>query len=162
MVLNHKGYFDGINRPLRYLGQGLSYTSFQYGDLTIEKKSLEGDETLVFSVKVTNTGNRAGDEVVQAYVRDLLSSMARPVKELIGFKRVSLLPGETKKITFKMPLSQIAFLDAEMNWKVEAGAMRLLIGSSSEDICLTEEFEIMTDTYTEGATRGFYALAEVE
>lgn len=162
LVLNHKGYFDGTNRPLRYFGQGLSYTSFQYSDLTIDKKKMEGNDTLIFSVKVTNTGDRAGDEVVQVYVRDLLASMARPVKELIGFKRIHLQPGETQKITFKMPLSQIAFLDTDMNWKVEAGEMRLMVGSSSEEICLAEEFEITTDAYTEGATRGFYALAEVE
>ncbi len=162
LVLNHKGYFDGINRPLRYFGQGLSYTSFEYADLEIEKKALEGDETLVFSVSITNIGDRAGDEVVQAYIRDMLASMARPVKELIGFKRINLQPGETKKITFKMPLSQIAFLDAEMKWKIEAGTMRLLIGSSSEEICLAEEFEITSNAYTEGAARGFYALTEVE
>ena len=161
LVLNHIGYFDGTNRPLRYLGQGLSYTQFKYADLRIDEKDLDGDGSLAFEVVVENTGDRAGDEVVQVYIRDIISSMSRPVKELAGFKRISLQPGESRKIRFSMPLSQIAFLDADMRWKVEAGKMRLMVGSSSEDIRLDDEFNIRTDAFIDGKTRGFYARAEV-
>lgn len=133
-MLNHIGYFDGTNRPLRYLGQGLSYTEFEYSDLVIVNKELEGTGTLEFSVTVTNIGEMAGDEVVQVYIRDTVSSIARPVKELVGFKRIALRPGESKKVVFTMRLSQIAFLDMDMRWKVEAGQIELMVGSSSEDI----------------------------
>lgn len=161
LVLNHIGYFDGTNRPLRYLGQGLSYTTFAYSDLKLDKNTLAGTEELAFEVTVKNTGEVAGDEVVQVYVRDLIASMSRPVKELAGFCRISLQPGESKTVRFTMPLSQIAFLDAQMRWKVEAGKMRLMIGSSSEDIRLSEEFDIESDAFVVGATRGFYAKAEI-
>lgn len=161
LVLNHIGYFDGTNRPLRYLGQGLSYTEFEYSDLQLESKTIDGNGELKFRVTVKNIGDRAGDEVIQAYTRDLAASFSRPVKELVGFKRISLEAGESKTVCFSMPLSQIAFLDEEMKWKVEAGKVRLMIGASSEDIRLTDEFIITSDAFINGATRGFYAKAAV-
>lgn len=161
LVLNHEGYFDGTNRPLRYFGQGLSYTEFTYSDLCLDSDKISGTDRLSFSVTIKNTGSRVGDEVVQAYVRDLVASIGRPVKELIGFKRITLAPEESKTIRFSLPLSQIAFLDTDMKWKVEAGKMRLMIGSSSEDIRLSQEFDITTDTFVIGKTRGFYAKTEV-
>lgn len=161
LVLNHIGYFDGTNRPLRYLGQGLSYTEFEYSDLVIVNKELEGTGTLEFSVTVTNIGEMAGDEVVQVYIRDTVSSIARPVKELVGFKRIALRPGESKKVVFTMRLSQIAFLDMDMRWKVEAGQIELMVGSSSEDIRLHDAFYINSDAYVQGFSRGFYAGALV-
>ena len=161
MVLNHIGYFDGTNRPLRYFGQGLSYTEFEYSNLVLDSEKISGEDILRFNVDVKNIGDMAGDEVVQIYIRDLVASIGRPAKELIGFRRVSLTPGESKTIRFEMPLSQIAFLDKEMKWKVEAGKMRLMVGSSSEDIRLSEEFDILNDACVEGATRGFWADSKI-
>lgn len=161
MVLNHRGYFNGTNRPLRYFGQGLSYTEFRYDNLKLEKDQLNADEPLRFRVDVTNVGDIPGEEVVQAYFTDIVASMCRPVIELVGFKRVALKAGETKTICFEMPLSQIAFLDENMKWKVEAGKNRIAVASSSEDIRLTEEFTILNDAYVDGAVRGFYAQAKI-
>ena len=161
MVLNHEGYFDGTNRPLRYFGQGLSYTEFSYDNLKLEKDSLKAEDTLKFWVNITNTGSVDGEEVVQVYYTDETASVCRPVKELVGFKRVFLKAGETKTVCFEMRLSQIAFLDEEMKWKIEAGKNRISIASSSEDIRLTAEFVIENDGYIDGAKRGFYAKAYV-
>ena len=159
--MNHEGYFDGTNRPLRYFGQGLSYTEFSYDNLKLEKDSLKAEDTLKFWVNITNTGSVDGEEVVQVYYTDETASVCRPVKELVGFKRVFLKAGETKTVCFEMRLSQIAFLDEEMKWKIEAGKNRISIASSSEDIRLTAEFVIENDGYIDGAKRGFYAKAYV-
>lgn len=145
LVLNHEGYFDGANRLLRYFGHGLSYTEFKYSDMKLEKDILQAADILKFQIDITNVGHMDGEEVVQAYFTDIIGSRCRPVKELVGFKRVALKVGETKTICFEMPLSQVAFLDADIKWKVEAGANRIAAGSSSEDIRFTKKFQVLND-----------------
>lgn len=104
-----------------------------------------------------NTGNRAGDEVVQLYVRDPYASTARPVKELAGFRRIHLVPGEKRKLVFRLPVSFMAFLNTKMNWVIEKGKVEVQIGASSEDIRLTDSFAITDSRIIEGRKRAFYA-----
>ena len=121
--------------PLFPFGFGLSYTSFAYGEPRLDKTALTADDTLTVTLDVTNTGGRAGQEIVQLYVRDPESSVARPEKELKGFAKVSLQPGETKSVTITLDRRAFAFWhDGEHAWVVESGAFELLIGSSSADI----------------------------
>ena len=98
---------------------------------------------------------------MQLYVGDLYASMARPVKELAGFKRITLEPGEKQTVIFEMKANQMAFMDADMRWKVEKGSFRVEIGSSSEDIRLTDEYRLTENAWVKGRERGFYAKAIV-
>ncbi len=154
-------YFERTPQPLFYFGQGLSYTTFEYSNLSLDKK-VKANGTIHLSVDVKNTGVRNGDEVVQVYVRDETASMLRPGLELAGFKRVGLKAGETKKIHFYMKTDQFAFLDVDMKWVVEAGLMTVKVGASSEDIRLSDTFEIEDTAYIVGKNRGFFAKTMVE
>ena len=116
-------------------------------------------KTIEIRVDVENVGSRAGDEVVQLYLRDLYASMARPVKELAGFKRITLEPGEKQTVIFEVKASQMAFLDMNMQWKVEKGTFLVEVGSSSQDIRLKDEYKVTEDGWLEGTDRGFYAKA---
>jgi len=149
-------YVEGEKEPLHYFGEGLSYTTFAYSNLKMAE-SVPADGMIKVSCDVTNTGDRAGEEVVQVYVSDELASMIRPNKELAGFARIPLKAGETKRVQFSMKASQFAFLDKKMKWVLEAGKMTVRIGASSEDIRLTGSFEIEDTAYIEGKSRGFYA-----
>ncbi len=120
------------------------------------------NESVCIRMTLRNTGSVAGDEVVQLYVRDCYATMARPVKELAGFRRVHLEPGESKAVTFTMKASQMAFLDDDMRWKTEKGQMEVQLGSSSEDIRLTGFYTVTRDGYTDSPGRGFYAGTEVD
>ncbi|MCD7956613.1 MAG: glycoside hydrolase family 3 C-terminal domain-containing protein [Lachnospiraceae bacterium] len=151
-------YVEGDKEPLFYFGEGLSYTTFDYQNLNVTK-SVTVKDSIKVSVDVTNTGKVAGDEVVQLYMTDEVASMVRPAKELAGFYRVSLMPGETKTICFEMKPSQFAFLDTEMNWIVEKGKMTVHVGGSSRDLRLTDSFEMAEDAAIDGRTRGFCARA---
>lgn len=125
--------------PLFPFGHGLSYTTFGYSDLTVDKKELSDADVLRVSVRVTNTGPRAGMEVVQLYVRDKISSVIRPDKELKGFDKVALGPGESATVTFELDKRGFAYYDADAReWTVESGEFELLIGRSSRDVVLTE------------------------
>ena len=128
-----RGYlFDSVD-PLFAFGYGLSYTSFAFGVPRLERTDIGvGDSTRVL-VDVTNTGARRGDEVVQLYIRDLVSSVTRPVKELKGFRRITLDPGETATVTFDITPEHLAFYDIDMAFRVEPGDFRIMIGSSSRD-----------------------------
>jgi beta-glucosidase len=128
-----RGYlFDSV-APLFPFGFGLSYTSFAFEHLRLEKDTIRVGESARVSVDVVNSGPRAGDEVVQLYVRDVVSSVTRPVKELKGFQRVTLQPGERRTVTFDVTPEHLAFYDINMEWRVEPGEFRLMIGSSSRD-----------------------------
>ncbi|WP_302419714.1 glycoside hydrolase family 3 N-terminal domain-containing protein [Blautia marasmi] len=155
--IGFKNYVDMPHTPRYFFGHGLSYTKFSYSDLKLDKKELEPDERIRIEITVENVGEMAGDEVVQVYICDRYASMTRPVKELAGFFRTALEPKEKKTIAFTMMASQFAFLDKEMKWKVEKGEMEVQVGSSSEDIRLTDTFTITQDAYIEGRSRGFYA-----
>src|SRR4029077_17411352 len=127
-------YVDLTGMPLFPFGFGLSYTTFEYSALRIEPAAIDPSGSATVSCTVTNTGARAGDEVVQLYIRDVLASMARPVIELKGFQRISLAPGDAKQITFRFGREHLQMLDRDMHWIVEPGAFRVMIGASSKDI----------------------------
>lgn len=154
------GYTDDDGKPLYVFGHGLSYTSFAYKNMQLSASELSGNQSLTVTADVRNTGDRAGDEVVQLYIRDLVSSLVRPVQQLAGFRRVHLEPGQKKTVRFTIRLSQLAFLDIDMRWKVEAGAMEVQLGASCQDIRLTAPFTIRDDSWVDGKTRGFYAETE--
>lgn len=153
-------YVDMPHTPRYCFGHGLSYTEFSYGGLQIAQETVEPEGAVDISVEIENTGRRRGDEVVQLYFRDVNASMTRPVKELAGFRRITLEPGERKKVQFRLQCSQTAFLDAHMQWKVEKGEFEVQIGSSSEDIRQTGRFFITADGFVEGKIRGMWADAE--
>jgi beta-glucosidase len=139
-------YVDMSARPLFPFGHGLSFTTFAYDALEIVPARIEPTGSVRIRFEVTNAGGRAGDEVAQLYVRDTVASVTRPVKELKGFKRLSLEPGETKRITFDLAASRLAFLDCDMRFVVEPGTIEVMVGSSSEDIRLRGGFEIAGTT----------------
>ena len=155
-------YVDLPHTPRYCFGHGLSYTCFAYTDLEISTTEVEPDGEVTIRCTVENTGDRAGDEVVQLYLRDRFASMTRPVKELAGFCRIHIDPKEKIRVTFTVKADQTAFLDREMRWKVERGDIDVEIGSSSEDIRLTGEFRITQDRWINGAERTFYAGVETE
>lgn len=124
-------------------GHGLSYTTFKYGKPTLSSREMTGGEPLTLTVQVTNTGTVAGAETVQLYVSDEKSSLPRPVKELKGFRKLHLAPGETGEATFTVTLDDLAFYNPEGGvWVVEPGRFRLLVGSSSADIRRTVDFQL--------------------
>lgn len=126
-------YLDVPNSPLYPFGFGLSYTTFGYSPVTLDKAQIRPGETLTASVTVTNTGKRAGEEVVQLYVRDLVGSVTRPVKELKGFRKLMLRPGEARKISFTLSDKDLAFHRADMSYGAEPGDFKLWIGPSSAE-----------------------------
>ncbi|MGA1979414.1 MAG: glycoside hydrolase family 3 C-terminal domain-containing protein [Sedimentisphaerales bacterium] len=129
-------YFEGT--PLYPFGHGLTYTTFNYSNLQLSSSTIAENGQVAVSVDVTNTGSVASDEVVQLYVKDVNASVKRPIKELLGFERVSISPGQTKTINFTLPASELAFWDATShNWFVEGGYFDVMVGSSSADIRLT-------------------------
>ena len=129
-------WFDKQNiKPLFSFGHGLSYTTFEYGKVTADKKGMASSDKITFTVNVKNTGKREGSEVVQLYISDLKSSLPRPAKELKGFEKVSLKPGETKAVSFTIDNSALSFFDANKHaWVAEPGDFDALIGASSTDI----------------------------
>jgi beta-glucosidase len=135
---NHKpaarrGYlFDDVT-PLYAFGFGLSYTTFRLGEPRLRKKVIRCNESTAAMVDVTNAGGAAGDEVVQMYIRDKVSSVTRPVKELKGFKRVTLAPGQTETVTFDITPEHLAFYDINKKFVVEPGEFEIMVGNSSRD-----------------------------
>jgi len=128
-----RGYlFDDVS-PLFAFGYGLSYTTFSIQNVRLRKKAIRRNESTQVLADVTNTGQREGMEVVQMYIRDLLSSVTRPIKELKGFKKVSLRPGETKTVALDITPELLAFYDVDMNYVVEPGEFAILVGNSSRD-----------------------------
>ncbi|MEL6559993.1 MAG: glycoside hydrolase family 3 N-terminal domain-containing protein [Bacteroidota bacterium] len=128
-----RGYlFDDVSALFPF-GYGLSYTTFEISDIVLSDKEIKADDSSILSVEVTNTGQVKGAEVVQLYVRDRFSSVTRPVKELKGFKKVTLLPGETKKVEFEISFDELAFYDINMDFTVEPGDFELMVGTSSRD-----------------------------
>lgn len=139
MYYNHKpsaqfhDYLSMDIKPLFHFGFGLSYTRFKFGQPKLEKDTIKTTGSTNFTIDVTNTGKLAGDEVVQMYIRDKISSVTRPVKELKGFKRVSLKAGETKSVTIEIKPEHLAFYDINMNYVVEPGEFDIMVGNSSRD-----------------------------
>lgn len=130
------GNMSRINGALYPFGYGLSYTTFEYSDLDIPPRVITPNESATVRLKVTNTGKRAGDEVVQLYIRDVLSSITTYEKNLAGFQRIHLEPGEAQELSFTIDRKHLELLDADMKWVVEPGDFVLMAGASSEDIRL--------------------------
>lgn len=134
-------YLDVSNEPLYPFGFGLSYTQFTYGDLKLDKSVISANDSLVVSVSVTNSGSRDGAEVVQLYIRDLVGSVTRPVKELKGFQKVMLKAGETRAISFKITKEELSFYNSELKWGSEPGKFHVMVGTNSRDV-KHAEFEL--------------------
>ena len=134
--LGPTGNMSRINGALYPFGYGLSYTTFEYSDLDITPRVITPNESATVHLKVTNTGKRAGDEVVQLYIRDVLSSITTYEKNLAGFQRIHLEPGEAQELSFTIDRKHLELLDADMKWVVEPGDFVLMAGASSEDIRL--------------------------
>jgi len=135
-------YIDIPNKPLYEFGYGLSYSSYEYSDLRLSNAKLNQGKSIKVSVKVKNTGKVDGDEIVQLYTRDLVGSVARPVKELKDFKKVFLKAGESKTVEFTLTEEQLRFWDKNMQFVSELGEFKVFVGSSSEK-CLEKEFELV-------------------
>lgn len=135
-------YHDLSGEPLYPFGFGLSYTTFEISDLRLNKSKFTENETIIAKVKLKNTGSKAGSEVVQLYVKDLVASVSRPILELKGFQKVYLKSGESKEITVEIPVKELQFLDKEMNWIVEKGTYRIMVGNSSKNLPLKQNIEV--------------------
>lgn len=139
MYYNHKpsaqwqDYLSQDVKPLFHFGYGLSYTKFRYGKPELIKSTIKKSEKTKVTLEVTNAGKIAGDEIVQLYIRDVVSSVTRPVKELKGFARITLKPGETKKVSFDITPEKLAFHNIDMKYVVEPGDFEIMTGSSSRD-----------------------------
>ena len=127
-------YLDVRNDPLYPFGYGLSYTTYQYGELKLDSKTMSPDGQITVTIPVTNTGNRDGIEVVQLYIRDVVGSIARPVKELKGFQRLSLKAGETAMATFTIDASKLKFYNYDLKEVVEPGEFDVMVGPNSRDL----------------------------
>ena len=127
-------YLDSPNTPLYPFGYGLSYTTFEYSDLKLSAPALKKGKSIEATVTVTNTGGRAGEEVVQLYIRDLVGSVTRPVKLLKGFQKISLRPGESTKVTFTITEDMLAFWRKDMTFGTEPGDFHAMVGGSSEEL----------------------------
>ena len=130
----HSNYLDVRNDPLYPFGYGLSYTTFKYGKVKIDSDKMSKDGNVNVSVTVTNTGDYDADEVVQLYIRDLVASVCRPVKELKGFQRIHLAKSESKEVTFHVTSEQLKFYNANLDYVVEPGDFELMVGPNSRDV----------------------------
>ena len=126
------GYIDSPNSPIYPFGYGLSYTNFEYSDFTLSADQMTADGSITASVVVTNTGKYDGDEIVQLYLRDVVGSMSRPVKELKGFKRISLRAGESMKVEFEITPELLKFYNFELQLVAEPGEFLAMVGPDSE------------------------------
>ena len=136
---NHKpsarrGYLFSEVSPLYPFGYGLSYTTFEFGEPELAAATIMADEGVVVRTTVRNTGSRAGDEVVQVYLRDEASSVTRPVKELVGFERVTLQPGESRTVDITIRANSFALWNRDMKRVVEPGEFTIMVGPNSQDL----------------------------
>lgn len=148
LVYNHKptgrgdDYYNLSGEPLFPFGFGLSYTSFGYSNMRLSKNNIGSKDSITVTCTIENTGKTPGDEVVQLYIRDLLASVARPVMELKGFRRMTLKPGETKEISFLITPAMLSMLNKNMETVVEPGDFRIMIGASSHDLRLKQTLTV--------------------
>ncbi len=155
-------YVFATSQPLFPFGHGLSYAKFEYSYLAISPGRVGPAGKVAVSCEVKNVGDRKGDEVVQLYIRDEVASVSRPAKELKGFRRITLETGEKKTVTFYLSMDQLAFYDRHMRFVVEPGTLKVMVGSSSEDIKLTGTFEVVGATKVTPSDRTFFTEATVE
>jgi beta-glucosidase len=127
-------YRDIPNDPLYPFGYGLSYTNFSYGDLRLSKNTIRKGEKIQASVSVKNTGTREGEEIVQLYIRDLVADQVRPVKELKGFEKIRLAPGQEKTVTFTLDATMLSYYNSQGTLVIEPGVFHIFVGSNSRDV----------------------------
>jgi beta-glucosidase len=127
-------YIDSPNEPLYPFGYGLSYSTFEYGNISLNKSSLKGEETLTVTVSVKNTGKYKGEEVVQMYISDPVASVSRAVKELKGFQKIMLAPGESKEVKFNVSPELLKFYNSKLEYNWEPGQFEVQIGGNSRDV----------------------------
>jgi beta-glucosidase len=136
-------YVDSSTSPAFEFGHGLSYTTFKLSNLKIQPKQVKRTGKISVKVDIQNTGKRSGEEVVQLYINDVVASITRPIKELKGFKRIMVEPGQTKTVEFKLLAETLGFHDKNMKLTVEPGMFKIMVGQSSKDITLEGEFEVV-------------------
>ncbi len=151
-------YFRG--EPLFAFGHGLSYTTFEFDNLHIDPSRVEVGGEVAISVDVTNAGDRAGDEVVQLYVRHLDANVPRPIKELKGFKRITLQPGECKTVTFTLHTHQLGYYDEAMRYVVQPGTIEVMIGNSSKHVQLSGQLGIVGQRADVGSSKVFFSQVQ--
>lgn len=157
----HGDYTDEVATPLFPFGHGLTYTEFVYENFAIQPERVEPNGEIVVSVEVKNVGNFEADEVVQLYVGSEHKSVTRPVRELKGFKRVSVAPGEKKKVVFRIPVDALAFVNRDLQWAVEPGLYHVYVGSSSQDIRYSGSFEVTDGKVIGHGMRKFFVETEI-
>ncbi len=155
-------YVDGSNLPLWPFGFGLSYSRFEIADLVLDRSEMPSDGTLTARVRVTNVGEVGADEVVQLYIRGIDGSVTRPVRQLRGFQRVHLMPGEARHVTFRLHAELFAFSGLDRQVSVEPGRQRIMVGSSSVDIACEAEVRIVGDRRVLHDRHGYLAEVHVE
>jgi beta-glucosidase len=128
------GYLDVENDPLYPFGYGLSYTKFSYGDIKLSEPSITKNGKITATITVSNTGPYDGEEIVQLYIRDLVGSVTRPVKELKGFQKILLKKGESRQVSFTISINDLKFYNSDLKWVAEPGDFKLFIGGSSKDV----------------------------
>jgi beta-glucosidase len=148
--------------PQYAFGHGLSYTQFEYGNLRINADNARAGGEVTVQLAVTNSGDRAGDEVVQVYTHQFVPRVTRPVQELKAFKRITLEPGETATLTFTLPINQLGFYDLEHHYVVQPGTVDIMVGSSSQDIRCSGSFEISGQVMDVGAHKAFFSSVHVD
>ena len=155
-------YTNVAASPLYPFGHGLSYTTFEYSNLAISSEQVKAGGAVRVSLDVKNVGKIAGDEVVQLYICDEYASIPRPVKELKGYSRLTLHPGESRSVIFNLPVDQLAFYDEDLNLVVESGTFKVMIGSSSADIRAEGAFEVVGEKKSLVRKRVFVCPVEIK
>ncbi len=135
-------YLDAPNAPLFPFGFGLSYTNFSYGNISLSKSSIRSTESFTASITVTNSGQYEGEEVVQLYIRDMVGSITRPLKELKGFQKIKLKAGETKTVSFTISVNDLKFYNSDLKFVAEPGDFKLFIGTNSRDV-IQADFKLL-------------------
>jgi len=148
-------YVDAPSRPLYPFGHGLGYTTFKLTDARLRDATVTWHEAIAVDVTVTNTGKRVSDEVVQLYVRDPQASITRPTKELKGFVRLELSPGEARNVTFEIPIGQLGFYDRQLAYVVEPGIFEIFVGTSSADLLGAGTVEVVADSTGTAPAKAF-------
>lgn len=152
-------YLDMPSTPLFAFGRGLSYTSFDYSDLTLGAEHVPNDGSVTISVRITNTGEREGSEVVQLYFHDRATSVTRPYQELVGFKRVHLEPSASTVVEFEVQMSQLGYVGSSGGFILEPGPIEVWVGSASDDIRARSRFEVVGDTIDLHRRRSYLSTA---
>lgn len=145
LVTNGRTYMYCDKKVLYPFGFGLSYTSFKYSSIRVDKPEINKEDQVSVEVDITNSGNHDGDEVVQLYLKDMESSESRPIRQLKGFERIHLKKGETKTVQFTLDRESLSFWNIKNDFVLEPGVFEVQIGASSEDIRQKIQFDVLTN-----------------